>query len=289
MEETLTPEISLLDESLNKSDNSIYKLGIHISLTEITYCILDTVRNKYLAFEKYKLNDVYNAYLLAEKLEEIFSQNKWLTRNFKATKIIYINSKSTLVPVPLFDVNDQETYFNFNHTLDDSEDLYCDKLANLNAYNLYAVPTVIKSKLRELFDNFKLTHYLTELLETLLILNKNKTEGKKIFINVNHTNFDLILLEGNDLKYNNTFQYHTPEDFIYYVLFALQQLELNPENVEITLMGEINKQSKLYEVLYNYVRNISFIKRNDSFEYSYLFDKLLPQEYLNLLNLNLSE
>ena len=56
----------------------------------------------------------------------------------------------------------------------------------------------------------------------------------------------------------NIFEYETKEDFIYYILFTLEQLELSPEETNISIMGAINEQSELYEILYTYIRNISF-------------------------------
>ena len=313
MEEDIVAEISLKDETFsnqspvtsnqlpvtsNQQSASGYQqlaLSIQISLKELTYCIFDTSRNKFVALESYRLHDVYNAFQLAERLSAISyllsatGKIKLNTENWKRKTVIYINQKSTLVPLPLFDVNDQETYFNFNHTLDDSEDLYCDRLNNLNAYNLYAVPTMIKNKLREVFGEHKLYHYMTTLVESLLIYNKNKSEEKQVFLNSGKGTFDIIVIEGNNLIYNNTFEFQTAEDLIYYLLFALQQLKLNPETIDLTLMGEIEKNTPLFEVIYKYVRNVSFIKRNERFQYSYLFEKIPQHGYFNLFNSMLME
>jgi hypothetical protein len=286
-EEIFLKNLSLIDESLDKNDTSKYNLNIELSLNELAYCIYDSERNKFIALENYKIKEVYNPYKLSEAIEEIFLENKWLSGNFKETRIVYINNKSTLVPVPLYDAKEEEIYFNFNHEQDDGEDVYCDKMINLNAYNLYAIPSVIRSKLRELLQEFQLHHYMTTLIESLLILNKNKLSEKNIFINVNNNCFDIILLEENKLLYNNTFQYQTAEDFIYYLLYVLQQLELNPEQISVTLMGEIEKQTPLYDIIYKYIRNINFMKRNESFQYSYVIDKISAHNYFNLFNMSL--
>ena len=54
------------------------------------------------------------------------------------------------------------------------------------------------------------------------------------------------------------------EDFIYYILFTLEQLELSTEKTNISITGDINKQSELYEILSTYVRNINFLNSNNS-------------------------
>jgi hypothetical protein len=39
-----------------------------------------------------------------------------------------------------------------------------------------------------------------------------------------------IIIQNQKLLFFNSFDYQTPEDFIYYVLFTAEQLSLNPEN-----------------------------------------------------------
>ena len=285
--EIIIPDISLFDESLNKTKTSGYCLNMQLSFNDFTYTIYDKSRNKYIAFEQYKFDKVYNHYQLNNKLEELIKQLSWLRGTFDRCNLIFINNKSTLIPVPLYSEEEQETYFNFNHTLEDYEELSCDKLKSLNAYNLFAIPQNIKLNIHDLFQNCQIYHHITSLVETLLLSGRNNSDDKKVYVNVNTSLFDLIYLEGNKLIYSNSFEYHSKEDFTYYVLFALQQLKQNPNSIEVILTGEIQRNSELFDVLFKYIRNITFIKRNDAFEYSYVFDKLFPNYYYNLLNLNL--
>jgi hypothetical protein len=281
-------EISLFDESLDRAKTEDYVLNIGISNNELAYCVLDSKRNKFIGFESYRLERIYNQFQLGNKIEELMKELSWLTGSFKTVRIIYTNRKSTLIPVPLYEESEKDMYFNFNHNLEENEDLGCEKLVNLNAYNLYGVTSYVKNKLREIFKTFVFKHHLTTLIESLLLLNRNST-GRKVFININSALFDIIILNNNKLEYNNTFEGHTPEDFIYYVLFVLQQLNLNPENTEVVLMGEIEKKSAYYDILYKYVRNVSFIKRNEGFQYSYVFDNMSGWSHFNLLNAGLTD
>lgn len=277
-----------MDESLDKTKTEDYVINLGVSNNELSYCVLDSRRNKYIGFESYKLERIYNYYQLGNRVEEILNELSWLTGTFKTVRIIYSNKKSTLIPIPLYEESEKDMYFSFNHNLEESEDLSCDKLVNLNAYNLYGVPAYLKNKLRAVFKSFVFRHHMTILIESLLLQNRNSNE-KKVFVNVNPALFDIIILDKNKLEYNNTFEYHSPEDFIYYVLFVLQQLNLNPENTEVVLIGEIEKKSAYYDILYKYVRNVSFIKRNEAFQYSYVFDNLMPSSHFNLLNASLQE
>ena len=82
----------------------------------------------------------------------------------------------------------------------------------------------------------------------------------------------------------NSFHYSVKEDFIYFLIFVFEQLGLNPETTSLVLMGEIEKESAIFETIFQYIRNISFIPRNQAIDYSDVFDKLPSHYYYTLLN-----
>ncbi|MBL4643407.1 MAG: DUF3822 family protein, partial [Flavobacteriaceae bacterium] len=55
------------------------------------------------------------------------------------------------------------------------------------------------------------------------------------------------------------------EDFIYYILFTAEQLQLNPEELLLFFIGDIEEESELYHIAYQYIRNVDFIKIDNSF------------------------
>ena len=77
-------------------------------------------------------------------------------------------------------------------------------------------------------------------------------------MNISQSLFDIVVLKDSKILFYNNFEYQTKEDFIYYILFTLEQLELSTDKTKVSLLGDINKQSELYKILYTYVRNISF-------------------------------
>jgi hypothetical protein len=71
----------------------------------------------------------------------------------------------------------------------------------------------------------------------------------------------VMITEKQKLLFYNSFSYATPEDFLYYLLYTYQQLKLDTETVPVNMLGEIVKESVLYELIYKYIRNINFMKR----------------------------
>ena len=94
----------------------------------------------------------------------------------------------------------------------------------------------------------------------------------------------MIVLEEKKLIFANIFSYQTSEDFLYFTLFVCEQLKLNPENLDLLLLGEVEKNSAIYSILTKYVRNIKFGKRPEMFDYSYVFDGIASHFYFNLFS-----
>ena len=97
------------------------------------------------------------------------------------------------------------------------------------------------------------------LIDKILTLSKENTETQ-FFINVSSNQLDIIVCKQDNLIFNNSFSYTTKEDFIYYILFTAEQLQMNPNEFQLTFIGNINKESELYTITYNYIRNICFFK-----------------------------
>ena len=124
-------------------------------------------------------------------------------------------------------------------------------------------------------------HNSTPLIETLILRYKNQ-DSNTVFVNFQKGEFGILLLEGNQVKLYNSFRYETKEDFVYYVLFACEQLKLNPETIELVLIGELDVESDHYQLLYKYVRNINLISKPDAFSYCYELNELPGQYFYNL-------
>jgi len=283
------PNTKYIDEAFNVEASENYRLSIQLSLDGFSFCVLDAERNKYIVLESYVFYDIKDEVSLCDEISKLVEQISWIQRPFKSVSIIYSNGKSTLIPVPLFDRDNLDVYANFNFPVNEGDEVAYDKLKTLESCNIYTLPVCIKEKLTELFSGCKIFHFSSMLIESLLIRYKNQNINNTVFANVHSTHFDITVIDGEKLVFYNSFNYRSEEDFIYYLIFVLEQLKLNPEEVKLILLGEIQKRSMVYDLLYKYIRNVSFGKLNDYFQYSYVFDTMPSHFFYNLLNVNLCE
>jgi hypothetical protein len=285
----IIPLIKKYDEALKQADFTQLNLFLQISMEGLSLSTFNTENNKFLSiehveFDNPELNpDIYSL------LKHFFSDHFATNHQFKSVYILFESTNSSLIPEPMYDESEKMSFSKFSFTQSDDHDTLSDKIKNLDAYNLYLVPKVLKKDLEELFPGHKFYSHAGIFIDNLLVTYKNSVNQKRIFINVRKSYLDIVILDGRSLLYFNTFNYLSKEDFIYYVIYVMDQLKLNPEEIEIIFSGIIEKNSLIFDTIYKYVRNVSFQPKPAGFSYSYLFSDIPSHYFFNLLHLPLCE
>lgn len=180
-----------------------------------------------------------------------------LKYNYESVNITHCNNLSTFVPSPFFKEDKLDQYLNFNVKVLKNDFIAYDIIPNSEIVNVYVPFVHLNNYFFEKYGSFEYKHSSTVLVEALL--KRNSSSGtEQFFVNVEHDFFQITIIHNKKLVFYNAFNFKTKEDFIYYILFTAEQLNLNPEVFELTLSGEIEKDSELYTIVYNYVRNVKF-------------------------------
>jgi hypothetical protein len=114
----------------------------------------------------------------------------------------------------------------------------------------------INNFLLDQFESFDYKNSNSILVRKCMEFSKNKEE-KQVFVHIQKENFEIIVVKNQELLLFNSFQYATPEDFIYFLIFTCEQLQLNPETISVQLMGNCTEGDKLFKMAYKYIRNCS--------------------------------
>ena len=243
------------------------ELSIQLSLNGLSFCILNTDNNTVTYLKHFPLEKKQTPFELLDRVKHNFNTEEALQKNFKKVNVIHINELATLVPKPLFNESLLADYLKLNSKILKSDFITFDEIMVNDTINVYIPYVNINNFIYDKFGDFTYKHFSTILIEELLNIEKHVNETK-LFVNVSKTHFEIIVIKEGKLLLYNTFEYTTTEDFIYYILFTAEQLQLNPETVTLVLLGDIAKGDKLYSIAYKYIRNISFGSRFDNYNYS---------------------
>jgi hypothetical protein len=285
METNIKPEINIADPAFSAGQSNGHLLAIELSWDRMTFAVYDNDRSKFVALESFATGKLQLPGQLLEKIGQITAASTILKTQYRQVRIMWGGKVYTLIPDALFDEKESSSYLWFTQSLQPGDIVFTDRLKNLGAANVFAVPAILKETLNQMFPGHRFSHFLTVLAESLLIQNKNSSNEIGAFINVGAQFFDLIVIKEGKLLFCNTFEYRNAEDFLYYLLFSFEQLKINPEETGVVLIGEIVKPSAIHDRLMKYIRDVAFIPVNKAWQYSYVFDEVPAHANYNLLNI----
>lgn len=243
------------------------ELSIQVSLNGLSFCILNTVTNTITHLKSFPSAKKQTPQELLDHLKHVFNTENILHEDFNAVTIIHVNELSTLVPKALFNEDIIADYLKLNAKILKTDFITHDTIALNDSVNIYVPYVNANNFIYDHFGDFTYKHCSTILIESVMLAEKNAS-GSKLYIHVNPSHFEIVAVKDSQLTLYNTFEYDTPEDFIYYLLFTTEQLSLNPETINVQLLGEISDTDALYKIAYKYIRNISFGNRNDPFAFA---------------------
>ncbi|MBT7850037.1 MAG: DUF3822 family protein [Flavobacteriaceae bacterium] len=250
----------------NNISDSIYELSIQVNLSGLSFFVLNSMDSKIEFLESVRFDKKQTPQELLDRLIHNFNRLEGLQKQFGRVTVIHDNELATLVPKPLFDESNLVDYLKFNTRILKTDFITYDALTIEDIMVVYVPLVNINNFIFERFGSFEYKHSATILLNRLLTLEKN-SNLLKMYINIEDSHFEIVVVENNKLKFFNRFEYNTKEDFIYYLLFTAEQLQLNPEEFPLVLMGSVDENDALYQIAYKYVRHVSLLP-NESMLYS---------------------
>lgn len=286
--------LSIADQSFDQQQTERYRLSVRIAADGISFCIADPDRNTYTQLASYE-NSAFRGGRRLEKdvVEEMFenvvSLYPWLKGDFASVNILFEDSRYTLLPIPLFDLNSYQSVYKYNFTNTTGEEVFYNAVPVSDVVLIYGIPSGLVDSLKKRYPNARFFHGNIPLLTTFINKYRNAENQGSALANFRNGALDILVLNDRKLQLLNSYTCKTDEDVLYFLVFVIEQIGLNPETIDLHLSGSIIQDSNLYFLIKKYVRNVRFIKRNDDFRYCYAFERVENHQFYNLLNLNLCE
>ncbi|NAS30376.1 DUF3822 family protein [Flavobacteriaceae bacterium R38] len=253
-----------LKRKISIQDLTNKELSIQVSLNGLSFCVLDRFNTVIETIQHFQFDDVNSPEQLLPHIEGLFDD----TSSFKNTRkinVIYVNELSSFIPKSLFSEDHLSDYLKFNVKILKNDYLTHDEIGNSDLVNVYVPFININNFFFDLFGAFDYKHYSSILVETLLH-SSGKNEDPIMYVHVEKTHFEIVVIQNKKLVFYNTFEYFTKEDFIYYILFSVEQLDLNPEVFQLYFIGDIHEEDAIYQVTYNYIRNVQIADTFKNYE-----------------------
>ncbi len=242
--------------------NNLYEthLSIQLSLDGFSFCVVDKSYDLVQKLVHHEFDEPAGSpENLLTRIQHLFDREELLQHKFGSVNVTHVNELSSLVPRSLFDENRLKDYIRYSSMTYDNDYIVYDEIEGHDMFNVYIPFVNVNNFLLDRFGSFEYKHFSTVLVSNLLNTYKY-SEHPHLFVHMERSRMYLVAISESKLQLYNSFSYRTKEDFVYYILFAAEQLGMDPESFELILSGAIDKDSELYKLAYKYVRNISLIE-----------------------------
>ncbi|MDH7446692.1 DUF3822 family protein [Aquimarina sp. 2201CG14-23] len=257
----------------NNTETTKYILSIQVSLNGLSFCTVNS-DNEIIALEQENFGMQLSPEQTLDKIKNAFNTYPQLKYDFSSVEVIYQNDLYTFVPKALFDQELLKEYLKHNIKILENDFIVYDELDQHDLVTVYIPYININNFFFEAFGSFTFKHSSSVLIDTLLSKEKNN-EAACVYAHMHAASFDLIVINKGKLVLGNSYIYDSNEDFLYYLMFTVEQLRLNPEEFQLIFLGDISKNSDCYTLAYKYIRHIDFGNKNEAIKIS---ESLLPIE-----------
>ena len=263
--------------TISLRDTKDTKLSIQFNLDGFSFCITNNSSEEILYFSEYLFKEKkITPESLLKKIEELFKTDFYLQKDFSSVSVVHQNNLSCIVPNTYFSEDKLSEYLNFNIKTLTSDFIAFDDIQGITAKNVYIPYVNINNFLFQNFGEFEYKHHLTQFIEKLISI--NNSDKKVVYVNVSSDSFDVVVIQNKQLYFSNSFSFETKEDFIYFILFTFEQLKLDVEEIQLYFTGDIELESELYTITYQYIRNVLFLESNNL-----IFKKLNCSKHSNYI------
>ena len=246
-----------------------YHISIQISESSCKYCVINK-SNSYIEFFKI----IPSSQNLSEKL----NNDEILKINYISSTIIFENISCTLVPDEFYSKKHNKIFLDFN--TGSNNIIKSDKLNSVDAYLIYSFNKKINDIIETILPQAKQKSHQSILIDLFGNMNNDK---ENVYINIENNKLIITIFRKNKLIFNNTFEYQTKEDILYYILFCLEQLKIDREKVKILLYGNIREKDDTFNLLFEYIRHVSLAKNEKKFTFPANLDIVSENEHYTLL------
>mgnify|MGYP003868833357 CR=1 FL=1 len=274
------PLKDIFDETLDINSTADYILILQVGYEELTFTILDAVRNKYVFLRSYTPDE--KSRYSPDEIAEIIEKDDFLLKKYKKSIILTTSGLFTMVPASLYDPGKKDIYFELNHGKIENHTVLNNMIPEADSCLLYGISTPLYEIIKNHFPSAILYHQLKPLF-CYMDKEMRKLSGPYMHINVENESFSISLFSNYSLLYLNSFQYRNCQDIVYYILNIIRSY--GAANIQsIHLSGNTDRFDELTSLLSLYLKSVLFAEPSGNFSFSYIFNDTGLHRMLSLFS-----
>lgn len=241
-----------------KVDNTVQlnlSLSLFIAPGQLQYAVFEGTTPQVIELADINIQQQFLDEKALLDMISLVLHNQFLDRRkFEKVNISFLNGHFTLLPEAFAAEADLKRLLHFTTGAGDHmkaaqhKTKYCDFC--------YALPADWLDFFGKTFPNASIRH--AGAVSIQLLFEQFSLADKQVFINLHAGQMELAVKNEKQLQFYNAFAFETKEDILYYLLFAMEQLQLNPLLCKLAIAAEVETSDDLIKSLKKYVKHVDF-------------------------------
>jgi hypothetical protein len=249
-----------------------------VTLTKAPHTITKITAIRVL--EPIKTNDE-----LISQLSHFISEFDLHKGSYKNIFINWIGGHFTLIPSSFYDPDKAKEMLEFNVGDISGEQILTSDVNDIKF--IYSVPADLKNFLDKTFPNHNFKHIGYSSFK--LFFSHFQLKNADIFLNIHEGQTEVLIKKDKRPVLYNMFKTQSDEDILYFLMFSVEQFDLDPQNLKLFVSANRETNDPLFSTIKKYVRNVDHTVSDKLIVRKEAFEKLPHHYYFSALNRLLCE
>ncbi|GAA4834159.1 DUF3822 family protein [Algivirga pacifica] len=260
-----------------------YTLCIKVHQSCLSLCIYHEKSHTCLGIEAYETKTNGTPEKLTAFMEDLFSRHAFLNAVFwKEIKVVISHSQYSLIPSELLEEDTElQAFLQLNCSFEPSQHtLVQNELPHSKVTIGFPIANVLYRWFTKFYRNneVKFYHSSFSILHYLLEIDQAKEYTKTLNLLVAGDQLTFFYKVNSQPVLVNSFTFKSPNDFIYYTLFILEELKLSTKHTAVRIWGDLAEDTPEIQHLKRYAAHLIFGRRPKKINYNYISTDI-PEHY----------
>ncbi|MEJ7780086.1 MAG: DUF3822 family protein [Daejeonella sp.] len=262
-------------------------LLVHVGMETFQYAVIDAVRDRVKVLAEFDISELNSTNDRINAIESLPEATKLFKYSFNKIKVSFDTFNYTFIPSALFLDKDESEYGKFVKPEENSQ-LLINYIRSADIKNISAMDFELNAAVNRIFHNPRIFNQATSFVEGIKKI-VNGDPGPSLFIDVQRIHIQIGMVKNAELIFYNIFDCISADEFNYYLLNVIEQLNIDTTQIQLCLSGIISEGDETYRRIQKYFNHIAFTDTRRVVKYAEKLEQVIPHTYFSLISLDLCE
>lgn len=264
-----------------------YQLFLEMGKERFRFCVVEPEKRQCFWLEEYLFPTLLTENPLLPFLRAIYQNHPVLQSSYWKNIHVSVNSPSfTLIPSSLFRKEYAAQYLQLmqGNPLSTSEHALVYAHKKEDFYTVFSIENVLTDWLAATYPLQEITvvHQSSTLIQATSLTDSVLDSSQKLSLNFEDESVTIIFRKAGKFMFCNRFSYKNSTDLVYYILYVVNELKTEPQELQVVLFGEITPFAEIYIALEKFFSTIKFGSTPPGLQLTPAFDDLPEHRYFSL-------